>query len=231
MGNPRQTCALWALAILSVSFAAGCAGERPARALPIRIGLLADSQITSALSTPDCPYRSKSLDKQMECAIRPPALEHLAAAMLDIALDRFPADIDVILYLGDGANSGGENEVETLFKILGEHREKSQIPIFMVIGNHDYLGVGNTWDPLSRFLLLNRLQPDKVPPLAGPYNRSLTKYELLCRISEFNRASADLPTNTLFHYGDNIPTSWHFELLNLLHGTWETIETAFFGSA
>jgi hypothetical protein len=315
--------------------------------LPIRIGLLADSQITSADNTPDCLYRSRSLDKRIGCAIRPPALELLTAEMLQIALDQFPSDIDVILYLGDGANSGGENELRTLFAVLEEHRKESKIPIFMVIGNHDYLGAGSTSDPLMRFLLLNRLRPEEVPPLPATYNRSLSKYDVLKRISEFNRASSDLPANALFRYTDNgdtldpnldhgsglylagrlvctkdehkaveifladtsdyvdtsikpevtildpfiprwdlygmqgsvssrdrestaggrrlsqitylrdsstgpppdfrfiashyppdnldrkrngIPTSWHFELLNLLHGAWETVETVVFGS-
>jgi 3',5'-cyclic AMP phosphodiesterase CpdA len=137
-----------ALAVLSLSFMAGCTGDRPTRALPIRIGLLADSQITSPDSTPDCPYRSRSLDRLSERAIRPPALEHLAAEMLRIALRQFPPDLDVILYLGDGANSGGENEIEALFAALEDHRRKSQIPIFMVIGNHDYLGLDGFIDAL-----------------------------------------------------------------------------------
>ncbi len=347
MDDHGQTCGLLALSILSLSFLPGCAGNRPVNALPLRIGLLADSQITSPDSTPDCLYRSKSLDKRIGCAIRPPALEHLTAETLQIALGRFPSSIDVILYLGDGANSGGENELETLFTVLGDHRRKSKIPIFMVIGNHDYLGAGSTPDPLMRFLLLNRLRPEEVPPLPATYNRSSSKYEVLRRISEFNLASSELPANTLFRYTDNgntldpnldhgsglylagrlvcpkdgdkvveilladtsdyadtsikpelqildpfipnwglygmqgsvssrdrentpggkrlsqitylrdssagpppdfrfiashyppdnldrkrgdVPTSWHFELLNMLHGAWETVETAFFGS-
>jgi hypothetical protein len=234
-----------------------------------------------------------------------------------------------------------------LFAVLEEHRKESQIPIFMVIGNHDYLGAGSTSDPLMRFLLLNRVRPEQVPPLPATYNRSLSKYDVLRRISEFNRASSDLAANRLFHYVDNgdtldphldhgsglylagrlvcpkggdktveifladtsdyvdtsikpevtvldpfiprwdlygmqgsvssrdrestsggkrvsqityfrdtpagpppdfrfvashyppdnldrkrndIPTSWHFELLNMLHGAWETVETTVFGS-
>ncbi|MCL5279318.1 MAG: metallophosphoesterase [Planctomycetes bacterium] len=192
-----------ALSILSLPFLPGCAGNRPAHPLPIRIGLLADSQITSPDSTPDCLYRSKALDKSIECAIRPPALEHLTAEMLQIALNRFPADIDVILYLGDGANSGGENELQTLFTALEEHRNRTKIPIFMVIGNHDYLGSGSTSDPLMRFLLVNRLRPQEVPPLPATYHRCLSKFDVLKRISAFNRASRDMPTNALFRYTDN----------------------------
>jgi hypothetical protein len=54
-----------------------------------------------------------------------------------------------------------------------------------------------------RFLLLNRLRPEEVPPLPATYNRSLSKYDVLRRISEFNRASGDLPENALFRYSDN----------------------------
>ena len=203
MGHPGRIRRPLLLSVLGFSLISGCAGNRPKSALPIKIGLLGDTQITSPDSTPKCSYRNKSLDKRIECAIRPPALEHLAGEMLQVALDQFPSDIDVILYLGDGANSGGENEIDALFDVLSNHRAESKIPIFMVIGNHDYLGAGNTTDPLSRFLLLNHLQPAVVPPLPATPNRFLTKYEVLTRISEFNHASNDLPTNTLFRYSDN----------------------------
>jgi hypothetical protein len=203
MDGRDQMCRWLALSILSCSFLSGCAGTKPLHPLPIRIGLLADSQITSPESTPDSLYRSRALDKELERAIRPPALEHLTPEMLRIALDRFPSDIDVILYLGDGANSGGENEIDTFFAVLEDYRRKSDIPIFAVIGNHDYLGVGNTPDPLARFLLVNRLRPEEVPPLPEKCNRALSKYDVLRRISEFNRASSDLPANTRFRYTDN----------------------------
>ena len=206
MGDRGQMRRWLALALLGLPFLPGCPGNRPVHPLPIRIGLLADSQITSPDSTPDCPYRNKSLDKEIGCTIRPPALEHLAPEMLQIALDQFPPDVDLILYLGDGVNSGGDNEIEMLFAALENHRARSHIPIFMVVGNHDYLGVGNTSDPLARFLLLNRLRPGEVPPLPATYNRSLSKYDVLRRISDFNRASSDLSANTSFRYSDNCET-------------------------
>jgi len=347
MNDRRRLCGLLILSVLSVSYLPGCAGHRPAQPLPIRIGLLGDSQITSADSTPECLYRSMSMDKKIECAVRPPALEHLSAEMLQIALRQFPSNTDVILYLGDGANSGGENELAQVFAALSDYRSESKIPTFVVIGNHDYLGAGNTPDPLIRFLLLNRLRLEERPPLPATYNSAASKYDVLKKISEFNRANNDLPSNAAFRYADNgdtldpsldhnsglylagrlvypkdgdktldvllvdssdyidtsikpevrildpfipewdyygaqgsvstrdrrsasgdtipcqitylrdnsagsppqfrfvashyppdnldrkrgdIPTSWHFELLSLFHGTWETVESIFFGS-
>lgn len=203
MDKHSPTNRLFALLPLALSLIWGCAGDRPATTLPIRIGLLADSQITSPNGTPDCPYRNPSMDKECEPAIRPPALEYLAAEMLEIALDTFPPDVDVILYLGDGANSGGQDEIEKLFGALEDHRRDSGTPIFVVIGNHDYLGVGNTPDPVARFLLLNHLRPEHDPPLPAAYNPALSKYEVLSRISKFNRDSNDLSTNTMFVYTDN----------------------------
>lgn len=192
------------VSLASLGIASGCAGNRPAPTLPIRIGLLADSQTTSPNRTADALYRNISLDKRIECAIRPPALEHLGAEVLATALRRFPSDVDVILYLGDGANSGGEDEIDSFFQVLGDFRAERGVPIFVVIGNHDYLGAGNTPNLLERFLVVNRLCPAEAPPLSNPYNRPLSKYEVLERISQFNRQSSDLPAGAVLKYSDNM---------------------------
>ena len=193
------------LPISSMILIAGCAGRQAP--LPIKIGLLADSQITSPNSTPGCVYRNKDTDKDLEVAIRPPALEHLTAEVLKISLDKLSQEddqggkVDVILYLGDGANSGGEGEIEQLFEVLTEHRDKTGIPMFMVIGNHDYLGAGNTPNEAERLLLLNRLTVDEKPPVR--YNRPLSKYQVLQKISEFNSNPNYLSPGTMFEYTDN----------------------------
>jgi len=193
------------LLVISLILAAGCAGRQAN--LPIKIGLLADSQITSPNSTPGCVYRNKGTDKKQEESIRPPALEHLGAEVLKIALDKLSEEddegkkVDVILYLGDGANSGGEDEIGQFFEVLAEHREKTKIPMFTVIGNHDYLGSGNTPNEGERLLLVNRIIADEKPPVR--YNRPLSKYEVLQKMSEFNRDANYLSPKTMFKYRDN----------------------------
>jgi 3',5'-cyclic AMP phosphodiesterase CpdA len=148
----------------------GCAGGQAGRqpCLPIKIGLLANSQLTSDEGEiMETGYRSKFMDKTVKVAIRPPALERcLAKEMLDVALEKLSEEkVDLILYLGDGANSGGTDEIEWLFNSLEKHRNKSGIPTYMVIGNHDYLGVGNTKNKVDRYVLLNPLGQAINPPL------------------------------------------------------------------
>ncbi len=193
------------LLLLSWMLLAGCASQAPpAEPFPLKIGLLADSQITSQNGHSDFHLRSKTADAMVDVAIRPPALECvLAPEMLEVALQRLTEDtygdregVDVILYLGDAANSGGEDEIDTVLRILGEHRERTGTPIFIVIGNHDYLGAGNIVSTGIRFAMLNRIGRDENPPL--------TKYEVLKRFSEFNHANNMLPASTGFRYVDNI---------------------------
>ena len=163
----------------------GCAFEqyKPEVQFPLKIGLLADSQLTSQNGFSDFHYRSKTADYLVDVSIRPPALEcYLAKEMLQIALNKLTEDsegdrkgVDVILYLGDAANSGGTDEIETVLEILGKHRQQTGIPIFILIGNHDYLGAGNIVSPGIRFAMLNQV--------GRPDNPALTKYDVLKKFS------------------------------------------------
>jgi hypothetical protein len=193
------------LLLLACSIFTGCVTELQKQHVhfPIKIGLLADTQLTSHNGFSNYSYRSKFADRMVNVSIRPPALEcFLAEEMLNIALKKLTQDaeggkdgVDVIIYLGDGMNSGGTDEMETFFSILEKHRDATGIPIFVLIGNHDYLGCGNIVTPGTRFALLNRD--------GQPSNPALTKYQVLKKISEFNRASNNLPTNKKFKYIDN----------------------------
>ncbi len=176
----------------------------PEKPFPIKIGLLADSQITSQNGFSDFHYRSKTADNLVDVSIRPPALEcFLAEKMLEIALVKLTGDsqdghegVDVILYLGDAANSGGTDEIETVLNILDKYRMQAGIPIFILIGNHDYLGAGNIVSPGIRFAMLNREgQPD---------NPALTKYQVLKKFSDFNHQNNDIFNDNHFTYTDNI---------------------------
>ena len=184
----------------------GCAltPSRPTAAFPLKIGLLSDSQITSQNGFSDFHYRSKMADALVDVSIRPPALECvLAKEMLHVALNKLTQDasgskkgVDVILYLGDAANSGGTDEIDTVLAVLSEHRRQTAVPIFILIGNHDYLGAGNIISPGIRFAMLNQL--------GRPDNPALTKYEVLKRFSDFNHANDQLPAAARFRYADNI---------------------------
>jgi predicted MPP superfamily phosphohydrolase len=169
---------------------------------PIKVGLLADSQITSQNGFSDFHYRSKFADTLVDVSIRPPALEcFLAEEMLQVGLNKLTLDshgdkkgVDVILYLGDAANSGGTDEIDKVLTILARHRKQTGVPIYIIIGNHDYLGAGNIITPGIRFALLNQI--------GRPDNPALTKYEVLKRFSDFNHENNQLPGNR-FKYTDN----------------------------
>lgn len=196
---------LYCILLLACYVLTGCAAEKriwEAR-FPIKIGLLADSQITSDNGFSDFIFRSKDADNFVDVAVRPPGLErYLAKEMLNVALKKLTQDangekegVDVILYLGDGANSGGTDEIETVFAALKKYRDETGIPIFILIGNHDYLGAGTVASPGIRFALLNRD--------GQPSNPALSKYQVLKKISKFNNTSDKMPTNKNFRYIDN----------------------------
>lgn len=207
---------LLSLVLLVSLLLTGCAKDKKSQSVlfPIKIGLLGDSQITSHNGFSDFSQRSKQADSLVDVAVRPPALERcLAKEMLNVTLEKLTRDtkgvrngVDVILYLGDGANSGGTDELGTVFKALEKCRRETKTPIFVIIGNHDYLGCGNIETPGTRFAILNQI--DK------PDNPALTKYEVLKKISEFNHASNSMPSNKNFRYIDNFKTVERYKQLD-----------------
>lgn len=116
----------------------------PEKPFPIKIGALADSQITSRKGSFNYGMRRKAADTISNVAIRPAAIEYLAPEMLRYFLAELEKErVDVIIYLGDGANSGCKDELDTVFLELEQSRKRSGIPSYYLIGNHDYLGTGN----------------------------------------------------------------------------------------
>lgn len=142
-----------------------------------RIGLIADTQLTTRERTSHYLFRTVRADALANVAVRTAAQEHLAARHLELLLgDLLARRPDVVLYLGDGANSGCDDELDDFFAVLEAARTRSAIPIFYVIGNHDYLATGNQTDRELRSLACGGLAYD-------------TKAELVSRAAEFNRAS------------------------------------------
>lgn len=95
------------------------------------IGVVADSQVTTTNGF-RCPgLREKKVDKAVETAIRPPGMELLAAKTLEFFLNCF-TNAEVILYLGDGANSGCADELQQVLDTLRRRRgdARSGVPIF-----------------------------------------------------------------------------------------------------
>lgn len=145
-----------------------------------RIGLLADARLQTSQSM----GATVTDDDVDNVELRPPALGHLAPDMLAYFLDRLIEEkrVDLILFLGNAANNGCEDELRRSFDILRSYRDRRDIPIFFVIGNHDYLGAGYTPDMSRRSLYCN----DKSVPLDGDTNKPVDKFELIAMVHEFN---------------------------------------------
>lgn len=143
----------------------------------LRIGLLADTQLTSPKATSSYLFRTSFADLVANVAVRTTAQEMLAAEHLGyLGADVAARRPDVLLYLGDGANSGCDDELEPFFAQLDEIRRKAERPVFFVVGNHDYLATGNQAAPSQRALACAQ----------GGY---ATKAEIVERAAMFNRAS------------------------------------------
>ncbi len=159
----------------------------------LRIGLLADTRIATEQNLSLLARDGRTA--RPTSTRRPPALERLAPDMLTYALRRLidEQDVALILYLGNGAENGCSDELNTVFEILerfrrGEGTRKgTPTPIFYVIGNHDYLGGGYTPAMPDR----NRLCFDSPVALDTRLNTPVDKFTLLTRIHAFNQANFD----------------------------------------
>ncbi|MFM5930697.1 MAG: metallophosphoesterase [Novosphingobium sp.] len=159
----------------------------------LRIGFVADSQLqTRSNYNRVGGYRSPLTDAAVQGAIRPPALDWAARAMLRSDLAKLKdKGAKVIFFLGDGANNGcydefargfddgevlGPNDASVL-SLLDEFRAKSRIPVYFILGNHDILGAGSTssTDSRKRFCKAER----------SP-NRYITKFEAMKWTEKFN---------------------------------------------
>lgn len=191
IGNARLSSIVGWMLAFALSPMMACAEERDA----LRIGLIADTQLTTRERTSHYLFRTVRADALANVAVRTAAQEHLAKRHLGFLLDDLLAERpDVVLYLGDGANSGCADELDPFFDVLKASRTRSAIPIFYVIGNHDYLATGNQTDRELRALACGGL----------PYD---TKEKLVRRAAEFNRASWES-----FAKGKGLFTSYHDSL-------------------
>lgn len=155
---------------------------------PLKIGMLADTQKTTSMETFQNSeirsFRNPIADKFANVSLRPPALEALSGYLLENLLEKLAIEqVDIILYLGDAANSGCKDELEEVFGQLRRVREQYMIPTYFVIGNHDYLGTGNQTLREQRQLLCDRVANDFS-------NLYVSKLELMYMTQVHNRASA-----------------------------------------
>lgn len=173
----------------------GCAPPRSARAQPGRFAIVADSQFNTQHASRRSFYRRRFADRIHDVAIRPPALDATSHYLLRSILEQqIEAGAEVVFYLGDGANNGCQDElvgrrqvdgIDGALTVLRQTRARFGVPIFFVLGNHDYLGAGNTSAFIStRNALCNTTRDGD--------NAPLTKFAVMALVHEFNRESAAL---------------------------------------
>ena len=183
---------------------AGCAIKPTWKPAVGRFGVVADSQFNTLNTSYRSIYRKRPADIFIDVAIRPPALDLSSHYLLRSILDKqVRAGAEVLFYLGDGANNGCQDElvgrrevdgIDGIFTVLRQARARFAVPIFFVLGNHDYLGAGNTSAWLStRHALCNTTRSGR--------NAPLTKFEVMQVVHEFNAESAALDDR--WKYTDN----------------------------
>ncbi len=166
----------------------------------LRVGFVADLQIqTRSNYNRVTGYRGAIEDLQVQGAIRPPALDWAARAMLRSDLAQLVAQgARVIYFLGDGANNGCYDEFArgfaddeklapndaSVLSLLAEFRRTSGVPVYFILGNHDILGAGST----SAIGQRNKFCKAEVSP-----NRYITKFEAMKWTEQFNQGNASYP--------------------------------------
>lgn len=187
----------------------------------LRIAILADSQITSikGLVEADRIFRTKTADRKVASSLRPAALEYLSDKILKYYLKQITTHkVDVILYLGDFANSGCTDEVEKALAIFKEPKDSLKIPIFVVLGNHDYLGLGNTHSTNAR----NRYcrNQDFINFLHGTKPRTINTIDDLTNANRSRRLMTEKDLDSFISNNELI----HFEKKNFQDKTIKALE-------
>ena len=164
------------------------------------IGIVADSQLQTRGNYNNVfAYRGRFEDAMVAVSIRPPALDWAARSLLRTHLEQLQSrGARVVFYLGDGANNGCFDEFaagfdtsgerarpneEGVLAILDEFRRSARIPVYYVLGNHDFLGAGST----SRSRRRTRFCEEQRP---GRTNRPLNKFEVIQLTDAFNQRNS-----------------------------------------
>lgn len=145
-----------------------------------RIGFIADTQFES----PSAALRRvgvfnwRWIDAQTDhfYAMRTPVQYETALGQLGWHFNELVVrhKVSMVLYLGDGANNGCAGELEQVLGVLASKADLHRVPVLFVLGNHDFLGAGNTWRTREREQLC---EGDVV----------LSKLDAIEKISAFNR--------------------------------------------
>lgn len=171
--------------------------------LPL-IGIVSDSQIQTRRQILDVRFwRSAQADARLtDVTIRPPALDWSSRYLLEGFLEELrAAGARAIFFLGDGANNGCRDEFLSGFeegrrsgepapnergvlRLLDEFRQTTAIPVYFILGNHDFMAAGSTSEPDPRV----RLCDDNFSSPGA--NRPLSRFEVIEAIDAFNRGNS-----------------------------------------
>lgn len=176
----------------------------------IKIALIADTQVQTR-KTAGFPnfWQNTISDNFIDVSLRPPAQNNLSIFSLKKITNKIIQNHspEIIFYLGDGANNGCQDELEAVFSALKDFQDRGQ-PILYLVGNHDYLGAGNTSHPSEREKLCENPAKIELNRASNTeYDNIASKYELIKRIHEFNKGSAELMSEKGFRFEDNFTSN------------------------